>query len=90
VPSDEELRMRRERMEEELRAQVVNAEREYHAAVTEYKHRLRIHAEGEDSPGAREAIRQATRTHQVAVDKYGAALREFNRLVIQSDPFDPA
>lgn len=85
MSTDEELRVRRERIEEELRAQVASAEREYHDAVAEYKNCLRIHAESDDSPEARGTILRATKAHQLAVHKYGAALREFNRLIIESE-----
>jgi hypothetical protein len=85
VSSDEDLRVRRDRIEDELRAKVDLAEREYHAAVAEYKRRLQIHADSEDSPDARQAIAQATRAHHIAVGKYGEVLREFNHLIVNSD-----
>ena len=88
--SDEELRVRHDRIEAKLRAKVASAERDYHAAVAEYKRCLNIHAESEDSPDARETIMRATGAHHIAVEKYGEALREFNRLIIESDPFEQA
>jgi predicted TPR repeat methyltransferase len=88
VSSDEDLRMRRDRIEEELRSKVALAERDYHAAVAEYKHHLQIHAESEDSPHVRLAIVHATQAHQTAVEKYSRALHEFNRLIMNDDLVD--
>ena len=88
MSSDEELRLRRNRTEEKLRTKVTRAEREYHAAVAEYKQCLGRHAGSEASPKAREAILRATRAHHTAVEKYSEALQEFNRLIIQTDSLD--